>query len=53
MGFIEILYRRVRAVFSAEYLRAWLLEHPDRNNADAQLWIDFSIVREFDETTKL
>jgi integrase/recombinase XerD len=31
-------YRRVRAVFSVEYLQAWLLEHPDRNNGDAPLW---------------
>jgi site-specific recombinase XerD len=34
-------YRRVRAVFSVEYLQAWLLEHPDRNNADAPLWTTF------------
>jgi integrase len=31
-------YRRVRAVFSVEYLQAWLLEHPDRNNPEAHLW---------------
>ena len=34
-------YRRVRAVFSVEYLQAWLLEHPDRNNPDAPLWTTF------------
>jgi len=34
-------YRRVRAVFSVEYLQAWLLEHPDMNNPDAPLWTTF------------
>jgi integrase/recombinase XerD len=34
-------YRRVRAVFSVEYLQAWLLEHPDRNNPEAHLWTTF------------
>lgn len=34
-------YRRVRAVFSVDYLQAWLLEHPDRNNPDAPLWTTF------------
>ena len=34
-------YRRVRAVFSVEYLQAWLLEHPDRDNPDAPLWTTF------------
>jgi integrase len=34
-------YRRVRAVFSVDYLQAWLLVHPDRDNPDAPLWTTF------------
>jgi integrase len=34
-------YRRVRAVFSVEYLQEWLLVHPDRNNPNAPLWTTF------------
>jgi integrase/recombinase XerD len=34
-------YRRVRAVFSVEYLREWFLEHPDKNNPEAHLWTTF------------
>ena len=32
-------YRRVRAVWSVEYLKAWLQVHPEGYNPDAPLWV--------------
>lgn len=32
-------YRRVRAVWNVEYLKAWLEVHPERYNPDAPLWV--------------
>ncbi|WP_292387987.1 tyrosine-type recombinase/integrase, partial [Methanosarcina sp. UBA5] len=34
-------YRRVRAVWSVDYLQAWLQAHPEGYNPDAPLWITF------------
>jgi len=35
-------FRRVRAVWSMDYLNDWLNEHPDINNPDAPLWFKFN-----------
>lgn len=32
-------YRRVRAVWSVEYLKAWLEVHPEKYNQEARLWV--------------
>ncbi len=32
-------YRRVRAVWSVEYLKAWLEVHPQKYNLEARLWV--------------
>jgi integrase/recombinase XerD len=32
-------YRRVRAVWSVEYLRTWLQVHPEGYNPDAPMWV--------------
>ncbi|MCQ1534674.1 tyrosine-type recombinase/integrase [Methanosarcina sp. KYL-1] len=32
-------YRRVRAVWSVEYLKAWLEVHPEKYNLEAPLWV--------------
>lgn len=32
-------YRRVRAVWSVEYLKAWLEVHPEKYNIEARLWV--------------
>jgi len=32
-------YRRVRAVWSVEYLKSWLQVHPEGYNPDAPLWV--------------
>jgi integrase len=34
-------FRRVRAVWSIEYLNIWLNEHPERDNPNAPLWFKF------------
>jgi len=34
--------RRVRAVWSIEYLNEWLEEHPERDNPHAPLWFKFN-----------
>jgi Site-specific recombinase XerD len=34
-------YRRVRAVWSVDYLKAWLQVHPEGYNPDAPLWTTF------------
>lgn len=34
-------FRRVRAVWSIEYLNVWLNEHPERDNPNAPLWFKF------------
>jgi len=34
-------FRRVRAVWSIEYLNLWLNEHPERDNSNAPLWFKF------------
>ena len=35
-------YRRIRAVWSVQYLKAWLQVHPEGYNPDAPLWITFN-----------
>jgi integrase len=32
-------YRRVRAVWSVEYLKAWMEVHPEKYNVEARLWV--------------
>jgi len=34
--------RRVRAVWSVDYLRDWLEDHPGRNDPEAPLWFNFA-----------
>jgi integrase/recombinase XerD len=34
--------RRVRAVWSGDYLKDWLNEHPGQNNPEAPLWYNFA-----------
>ena len=34
--------RRVRAVWSVDYLRDWFEDHPGQNNPDAPLWFNFA-----------
>ena len=34
--------RRVRAVWSVDYLRNWLEDHPGQNNPEAPLWFHFA-----------
>lgn len=34
-------FRRVRAVWSVEYLKEWLKVHPERENPNAPLWFKF------------
>lgn len=34
-------YRRVRALFSIQYLMRWMEMHPLRDNPDAPLWVSF------------
>jgi integrase/recombinase XerD len=31
-------YRRIRAVWSVEYLKSWLQVHPEESNPEAPLW---------------
>ncbi len=31
--------RRIRVIESERFLRNWLLDHPDKNNGDAYLWV--------------
>lgn len=33
--------RRVRAVWSVQYLEDWLEEHPERDNLEAPIWFNF------------
>lgn len=33
--------RRIRLVFSAPYVSKWLDSHPDRDNPDAPLWVNY------------
>lgn len=35
-------FRRVRAVWSVEYLKEWLKAHPERQNPNAPLWFNLS-----------
>lgn len=35
-------FRRVRAVWSVEYLKEWIKVHPERQNPNAPLWFNFS-----------
>ncbi|WP_049890857.1 tyrosine-type recombinase/integrase [Methanohalobium evestigatum] len=39
-------FRRVRAVWSVEYLKQWLNEHPDKNNPESPVWINLSKKKE-------
>jgi integrase/recombinase XerD len=34
--------RRVRAVWSVDYLKEWLKNHPDQNNPEAPMWFNFA-----------
>ena len=40
-------YRRVRAVWSVEYLKAWVQTHPEGHNPDAPMWITFGSKENF------
>ena len=40
-------YRRVRAVWSIEYLRSWLEVHPEGYNPDAPMWVTLNSKENF------
>lgn len=41
----ETGYRKVRAVWSVEYLKTWLQVHPEGYNPDAPLWSLLTVKR--------
>ena len=36
--------RRVRAVWSIQYIMSWLEMHPDKKNNNAMLWVNFCLL---------